>query len=114
MMPFHRRTVFILLASVTACYADYDCSLGCSMDPEEMGLRVCGEDGITYVNECVAICQVSLYVSGEQELTDDKSHIMIFDSRKLLLEVRERALGIRSLSRDQRAITSLQWFHWKT
>jgi hypothetical protein len=49
-----------LLASLTTCYADYDCRLGCSMDREKMGPRVCGEDGIRYVNECIAFCQVSL------------------------------------------------------
>jgi hypothetical protein len=55
------RLAYLLLAPLAATAEDYDCDgEGCSMDPEEMGPRVCGVDDITYGNECVAVCQVGL------------------------------------------------------
>lgn len=38
--------------------ASYDCSKGCDLDPAINGDIVCGEYGITYPNECFAVCQV--------------------------------------------------------
>jgi hypothetical protein len=57
------RSLFLLLLIVPLVVnADtYNCDSGCSMDPDVMGPRVCGDDGFTYVNECVAYCQVSLW-----------------------------------------------------
>jgi Kazal-type serine protease inhibitor domain len=37
----------------------YDCSVGCHFD----GRIVCGEDDITYPNECFAMCQVRVFAS---------------------------------------------------
>lgn len=38
---------------------DIDCDAGCDLQPR----KVCGEDGFTYHNECLAICQVRKDVS---------------------------------------------------
>jgi Kazal-type serine protease inhibitor domain len=38
--------------------ASFDCHEGCDLDPAVNGESVCGEDGITYFNECFAVCQV--------------------------------------------------------
>ena len=34
--------------------AEYDCNKGCDLTKK----KVCGTDGITYYNECLAVCQV--------------------------------------------------------
>jgi hypothetical protein len=38
----------------------FDCSEVCDLDPEVSGKSVCGKNGITYSNECLAYCQVSI------------------------------------------------------
>jgi Kazal-type serine protease inhibitor domain len=38
----------------------FECSEGCDLNPEVNGPLVCGADGITYFNECFAVCQVGL------------------------------------------------------
>jgi Kazal-type serine protease inhibitor domain len=43
--------------------ATFDCNIGCSLDAS----AVCGNDGITYPNECFAVCQVSVPVAKEVE-----------------------------------------------
>jgi Kazal-type serine protease inhibitor domain len=69
-----RFTLIIILAVFIAvqvkhhelkCYAvSYDCNEGCDLDPTVSGESVCGEDGITYFNECLATCQVSCLPSN--------------------------------------------------
>lgn len=46
----------LLLANVAA--QQYNCRTGCSLDANNMGPPVCGEDYLTYLNECLAVCQV--------------------------------------------------------
>jgi V8-like Glu-specific endopeptidase len=45
------------LLSIVASQATYDCNVGCSLDASLMGPPVCGEDNLTYLNECLAVCQ---------------------------------------------------------
>jgi hypothetical protein len=48
--------LLLLLAPLVVVHAvKYNCDSGCSV----VGTRVCGDDGTTYGNECIAYCQVS-------------------------------------------------------
>jgi len=51
-----RRPFVLLLASLAASHAlnAFDCQKGCPLE----GPPVCGEDGVEYLNDCVAFCQV--------------------------------------------------------
>lgn len=49
---------FVSLLSTVKTQALYDCDTGCSLDANIMGSPVCGEDNLTYLNECLAFCQV--------------------------------------------------------
>jgi Kazal-type serine protease inhibitor domain len=64
MMRFHLSwlTIFCIVQvehSLVCSSLSFDCSEGCDLDPEVNGPSVCGADGITYFNECFAVCQVS-------------------------------------------------------
>ncbi|GAX24114.1 hypothetical protein FisN_9Hh367 [Fistulifera solaris] len=43
--------------SIVASQTTYDCNVGCSLDASLMGPPVCGDDNLTYLNECLAVCQ---------------------------------------------------------
>ena len=51
--------VFLLLSAMGSLEArrlgEPDCEAGCDLKKR----KVCGTDGVTYYNECLAICQVS-------------------------------------------------------
>jgi hypothetical protein len=59
-MKFRKLACLLLVAAAAA--VDYDCDVGCSMDTNVAGPKVCGVDGLTYGNECLAYCQVGLFV----------------------------------------------------
>lgn len=43
--------------------ANFNCDEGCSLKRQTMGPMVCGDDGITYFNECLAVCQVRISIN---------------------------------------------------
>jgi hypothetical protein len=60
---------YLIVASCFASVAaQYNCDAGCSLDTAIMGGPVCGEDLLTYVNGCVASCQVSGLVTAMRSL----------------------------------------------
>lgn len=49
--------LLLLLFSLLSTVTSFDCSKGCDLDPTVNGKFVCGEDGISYMNNCLATCQ---------------------------------------------------------
>jgi V8-like Glu-specific endopeptidase len=57
----HGIKLFDILLSVFALMVDsvssFDCRKGCDLNPEVNGKLVCGDNDITYMNYCLAVCQ---------------------------------------------------------
>jgi Kazal-type serine protease inhibitor domain len=52
-------TFLVVFAMIQVEYCQsFDCNEGCDLDSAVNGESVCGEDGITYMNVCFAVCQV--------------------------------------------------------
>jgi hypothetical protein len=55
------NALLVFTLSVAHAVAQYNCDAGCSLDPAVVGQPVCGSDGLSYANGCLAFCQVSVF-----------------------------------------------------
>ncbi|GAX27049.1 hypothetical protein FisN_9Lh369 [Fistulifera solaris] len=58
------NALLLLILWVAPAAAQYNCDAGCSLDPALMGQPVCGSDGISYANGCLAFCQGVKFTAG--------------------------------------------------
>lgn len=62
-----QKALLIFVSFLGCAASQYNCNAGCSLDSSLMGPPVCDENGFTFVNACVAYCQVSV-----------KGHLFVF------------------------------------
>ena len=82
-----------LIKWISAANADvYDCDAGCELT----GTPVCGEDGVTYADECLAVCQnIKVSATGvcaSDHSLDEGGSRLLRSSRKRRVKVSKRRM----------------------
>ncbi|GAX24111.1 hypothetical protein FisN_9Hh364 [Fistulifera solaris] len=87
----------------------YDCRTGCSLDANINGPPVCGIDQLTYLNECLAVCQnvaIVHYGPCNQDGSISESELST-DSEVVTMELMTRFIsrGYRFVSKNTRFLS---------
>jgi V8-like Glu-specific endopeptidase len=88
---------------------NYDCRTGCSLDSNINGPPVCGIDKLTYLNECLAVCQnvaIVHYGPCDQDGSISESELST-DSEVVTMELMTRFIsrGYRFVSKNTKFLS---------